>query len=196
MTQAIIKFYRKFIKKVVKVMDKKPSTKVMLLNLDVVIAAVAMWVLVACTFAGVIARYVIAKPFGWIEEIQAALIVWVIFGAAGAAFRTANHAAIEVFFDMFPNIIKKLLSFAILVITVITLVYLGYTCLDYMELFFATGRTTSVLHISYVAIYIIVPFSVVWQIFNYILVNVFGYSEKETIEAITDEEFANAKTLD
>ena len=176
-------------------MDKKPSLKVMLLNLDVVIAAVAMWVLVLCTFSGVIARYIVGKPFGWIEEVQAALIVWVVFGAAGAAFRTANHAAIEVFYDMFPAIIRKLLSLIILAVTVITLLYLGSTCLEYMELFFATGRTTSVLHISYVLIYIIVPASVVWQIFNFFLVNVFGYTEKEVIEAITEEEFANAEPI-
>lgn len=177
-------------------MDKKPSLKVMLLNLDVVIAAIAMWVLVLCTFTGVIARYIVGKPYGWIEEVQAALIIWVIFGAAGAAFRTANHAAIEVFYDMFPGIIRKLLSVVILAITVVTLLYLGSTCMEYMELFFATGRTTSVLHISYVLIYIIVPASVIWQIFNFILVNVFGYTEKETVEAITDEEFANAKPMD
>ncbi len=177
-------------------MDQKPSLKVMLLNLDVVLAAVAMWFLVGCTFAGVIARYVVGKPFGWIEEIQAALIVWVIFGAAGAAFRTANHAAIEVFFDMFPNIVKKVLNFVILLVVIATLGYLGQTCLEYMELFFATGRTTSVLHISYIAIYIVVPFSVAWQIFNFLLVNIWGYSEKEVIEAITDEEFAAAKPLD
>ena len=42
-------------------------------------------------------------PFTWIEEIQAAMIVWVIFGAAGAAFRTGNHAAIEVFFEFSPK---------------------------------------------------------------------------------------------
>ena len=39
----------------------------------------------------------------------------------------------------------------------------------------------------------IVPLSCAWQIFNYILVNFLHYSEQETIEAITDEEFEEAK---
>ena len=78
-------------------MENKKNWKVMLLNIDVVIASAAMVLLVALTFSGVIARYVVGRPFGWIEEVQAALIVWVIFGAAGAAYRTANHAAIEIF---------------------------------------------------------------------------------------------------
>lgn len=62
-------------------MENKKNWKVMLLNIDVVIASVAMVLLVALTFSGVIARYVVGRPFGWIEEVQAALIVWVIFGA-------------------------------------------------------------------------------------------------------------------
>ncbi len=180
----------------VKTMTKKPTMKFLLLNIDVVIASVAMCVLVGCTFAGVIARYVISKPFGWIEEVQSALIVWVIFGAAGAAFRTANHAAIEVFFEMFPPVIQKILNIVILFIVVGTLLFLGQTSLDYIELFVRTGRTTSVLHISYVSIYIIVPVSIVWQIFNYILVNFTGYTEKETISVISDDELKNAQLID
>ena len=94
-------------------MDKKMNWKVMLLNLDVVIASAAMVLLVGLTFSGVIARYLVGRPFGWIEEVQAALIIWVIFGAAGAAFRTANHAAIEIFYEMFPAVIRKILDILI-----------------------------------------------------------------------------------
>ncbi|MBQ3693352.1 MAG: TRAP transporter small permease subunit, partial [Synergistaceae bacterium] len=60
--------------------NNKLNWKVLLLNIDVVIASVAMCVLVALTFAGVIARYIIGSPFTWIEEIQAAMIIWVVFG--------------------------------------------------------------------------------------------------------------------
>lgn len=59
------------------------------------IASIALVILVGCTFAGVIA-HVVGKPFGWIEEIQAAFIVWVVFAAGGAAYRTGNHSAIEI----------------------------------------------------------------------------------------------------
>ena len=60
-------------------MENKKNWKVMLLNIDVVIASAAMVLLVALTFSGVIARYVVGRPFGWIEEVQATLIVWVNF---------------------------------------------------------------------------------------------------------------------
>lgn len=165
----------------------------MLLNVDVVIASVAMVLLVGLTFAGVIARYVIGAPFGWTEEVQAALIIWVVFGAAGAAFRTANHAAIEIFYEMFPAFVRKLLDIVILIVSIITLLFLAKTSIDYINVFASTGRTTAVLHLSYIMIYCITPVSCVWQVFNYILVNFFHYSEKEVIEAISEEEFKEAK---
>jgi TRAP-type C4-dicarboxylate transport system permease small subunit len=169
--------------------------KKVLLNLDVIVSSVAMLVLVFCTFAGVIARYIVGKPFGWIEEMQAFMIIWVIFGAAGAAFRTANHAVIEIFYEMFPSIIKKILNVVILAVTLVTLCYLGYTSLQYIQVFAATGRTTAVLHFSYIVIYCIVPISCLWQVFNFVLVNFFHYTEQETIESITDKEFENAEDL-
>ncbi|MFR3754014.1 MAG: hypothetical protein ACLTW9_20315 [Enterocloster sp.] len=58
-------------------MKKDSKLFKILINLDIVIASIALVILVGCTFAGVIARYVVGKPFGWIEEIQAAFIVWV-----------------------------------------------------------------------------------------------------------------------
>lgn len=176
-------------------MEKKLSKKVLLLNIDVVIASIAMCALVAFTFGGVIARYLLNAPFAWIEEVQAALIVWVIFGAAGAAFRTGNHAAIEVFYEFFPNAVKKVADIIILIISVLTLIFLGWFSIQYMDVFVQSGRTTSILHLSYVMIYCVVPVSCIWQVFNFVLVNFFGYSEKETIEAITEEEMEAAKKL-
>lgn len=174
-------------------MQNKLSLKFILLNLDVAIASISMCVLVALTFAGVIARYVIGSPFTWIEEIQAAMIIWVVFGAAGAAFRTANHAAIEVFYEFFPDFIKKLLNFMILIITLCTLIYLGYYAINYLKIFARSGRTTAVLHISFILIYIIVPVSCVWQIFNFIIVKFFNYSEAFVLEGISDEELKQAQ---
>ena len=165
----------------------------LLLNIDVAIASIAMCVLVGLTFAGVVARYILGSPFTWIEEIQAAMIVWVIFGAAGAAFRTGNHAAIEVFFEFFPKAVKNIINILILLVTIVTLLFLGYLSIQYMMVFANSGRTTAVLHISYILIYCIVPVSCIWQIFNFVLVNFFHYSEQETIEAITEEEFEEAK---
>lgn len=174
-------------------MNQQRNLKYWLLNIDVAIASIAMCILVVVTFSGVIFRYIFSMPFSWIEEVQVALIIWVIFGAAGAAFRTANHAAIEVFYDSFPKALKVVIDIMILMVSIVTLAFLGYLSIRYMSVFASSGRTTAILHISYIAIYCIVPVSCVWQIFNFILVNFLHYTEQETIEAITDEEFEEAK---
>lgn len=174
-------------------MENKKNWKVMLLNIDVVIASAAMVLLVALTFSGVIARYVVGRPFGWIEEVQAALIVWVIFGASGAAYRTANHAAIEIFYEMFPKMVQKILNVFILLVSIGTLLFLAKTSIDYINMFAATGRKTAVLHLSYQLIYCLTPISCIWQLYNFVIVNFFGYSEKEVIESISEEEFEEAK---
>ena len=50
---------------------------------------IALVLLIAVTFAGVIFRYVFSKPFSWQEEVHAwLLIIWVIFFGARYAFET------------------------------------------------------------------------------------------------------------
>ena len=124
-------------------MKKDSKLFKILINLDIVIASIALVILVGCTFAGVIARYVVGKPFGWIEEIQAAFIVWVVFAAGGAAYRTGNHSAIEILYEIFLNL-------------------------------------------PFTWIYMIVPVSCMLQIFNYFLVNVFGYEDE--VEKLVEED--------
>lgn len=167
-------------------MKKDSKLFKVLINLDIVIASIALVILVGCTFSGVIARYVIGKPFGWIEEIQAALIVWVVFAAGGAAYRTGNHSAIEILFEAFPKKIQKVVKILIGIIVVAVIGFLGYTSIGYIQLFMRTGRTTAVLNIPFVLIYAIVPISCLLQIFNYFLVNVFGYEDE--VEKLVEED--------
>ena len=57
---------------------KKKENKALslLLNLDIAIASTVLALLI-------------------LEEVQLACMVWVVFAAGGAAFRTGNHVAIE-----------------------------------------------------------------------------------------------------
>lgn len=170
-------------------MKKDSKLFKILINLDIAIASVALVVLVGCTFSGVIARYVIGKPFGWIEEIQAALIVWVVFAAGGAAYRTGNHSAIEILFEAFPVNIQKIVKVFIGIVVVAVIGFLGYTSIGYIQLFMRTGRTTAVLNIPFVIIYLIIPASCLLQIVNYFLVNVFGYEDE--VEKLVEEDSKN-----
>lgn len=141
------------------------------LNIDIAIASVALILIVGVTFLGVIMRYVVGKPFGWTEEVQAFLMVWIVFTAGGAAFRTGNHAVIEMVVELFPPAIQKLTKIFVSIVVTGVLLYLCYTSILYLQLFIQTGRTTAILRIPFTLIYGIVPVSCILQIINYYLVS-------------------------
>jgi len=168
-------------------MNKNSKLFKTLINLDIIFASVALIILVGCTFTGVIMRYVMGNPFGWIEEIQAFLIVWVVFLAGGAAYRTGNHASIEILYELFPKSVQKINRMFIGLVVTVAIGFLCWTSIRYLQLFLQTGRGTAVLQIPFVYIYSVIPISCVLQIFNYFLVNVFGY-EDEVEKLVEDSE--------
>ena len=58
-------------------MKKENKGLSILANLDILIAAAVLAVLVVLTFLGVIWRYFLAHPFTWLEEVQMACMVWI-----------------------------------------------------------------------------------------------------------------------
>ena len=96
--------------------EKKLKRKTLLLrvlcNLDTTIAAAALVVLICITFAGVIMRYILAKPFDWEEEVQLSLIVWVVF-FADVMLSLPKPPAIDMIVNKFPQKLQKATSVTI-----------------------------------------------------------------------------------
>lgn len=136
-------------------------------NLDVAVAAVMLIILVALTFGGVIMRYVIGRPLTWLEEVQLACMVWIVFAAGGAAFRTGNHVAIEILVDAFPRELQKVMEYIIGIITVLIIGYLFIQSVGFIKLFISSGRSTSMLKIPYALIYGIAPVSYIIMLISY-----------------------------
>ena len=81
---------------------------------------------------------------------------------------------------------RKIVSIFIGLVVTAVLGFLCYTSIGYLQLFMRTGRTTAVLNLPFTWIYIIVPVSCMLQIFNYFLVNVFGYEDE--VEKLVEED--------
>lgn len=148
-------------------MKQGSKLKSVLCNLDIVVASVVLAILIVLTFAGVPFRYVLNKPFTWLEEVQLACMVWIVFAAAGAAFRSGNQVAIEMVVDMLPKKLQKVVEVLISVIVVAVLGYLLYQSFGYLEIFVRSGRSTPMLKIPYVFIYGIAPVSYVLMVISY-----------------------------
>ena len=168
---------------------KKKDSKVinLLLNLDIAIACTVLAILIVLTVAGVVYRYILDKPFTWLEEVQLACMVWVVFAAGGAAFRTGNHVAIEMVVDLLPKKMQKVVEVFISAVVVIVLLYLFKQSLGFIGIFLQSGRSTPMLDIPYALIYGIAPVSFLWMIFNYFY-SVYTGVKSEAKEAIANNE--------
>lgn len=148
-------------------MSQQSSFKSALWNLDTIVASVVLTILVVLTFAGVLFRYFLGAPFTWLEEVQLACMVWIVYGGAGAAFRAGNQVAIEMFVDMLPEKYQKVVSVFISIVVVAVVAFLFYQSFGYLEIFMRSGRATPMLKIPYVAIYGIAPVSFVLMVVSY-----------------------------
>lgn len=150
-------------------MKGKMYWKDIFLNLDVYVSSVIMIILIIITFLGVIFRYIVGKPFTWLEEVQLMCMVWIGFLSAGAAFRNGSHIAIEMVVDALPQAAQKVINWVIRIIVLLVLSYLFKQCIGYFLLFIKNGRLTPVLRIPYSVVYFVAPLSCALMIVSYII---------------------------
>lgn len=146
-------------------------------NLDIAVASIALVVLIFLTSSGVVMRYIIGKPYTWLEEVQLFCMVWIVFGAAGAAFRTGSHVAIEMVVDMFPEKGQKIISIFVDIVVLVVIAYLFKQSIGFIGMFARSGRSTSMLDIPYTLDYGIAPVSYVLMLVSYFYSKYFKKSE-------------------
>lgn len=148
-------------------MKKESSFKNIIGSLDIIVASITLIVLIALTFAGVVMRYIIGQPFTWLEEVQLFCMVWIVFAAGGAAFRTGSHVAIEMIVEMFPEGVQKIISYVIDIVVFLVIGYLLYNSVGFIQMFVKNGRTSSMLKIPMTLQYGIAPVSYILMIISY-----------------------------
>ena len=147
--------------------EKQNKIASVLMNLDIAVASAILAILIVLTFLGVIWRYIFDAPFTWLEEVQTSCLVWIVFAAAGAAFRTGNHVAIEMIVDLMPAKVQKIMEWFISIVVVAVVGYLVFQSIGFIQVFIKSGRSTSMLKIPYTAVYGIAIFSYIDMIFSY-----------------------------
>ena len=136
-------------------------------NLDTIVASIVLAILIVLTFAGVPFRYILGAPFTWLEEVQLACMVWIVFAAAGAAFRSGNQVAIEMIVDLMPKKVQKVVEVLISIVVLAVLGFLFYQSLGFIQVFLKSGRATPMLKIPYYLVYGIAPVSYVLMVISY-----------------------------
>jgi len=138
-----------------------------ILNIDLIIAGIAMLVLIFVTFAAVILRYCVRKPLIWGEEMQLFCFVWAALFGSGAVFRNGGHVAIDILVDLFPPKIQKIVESVVYVIVVGILAFLFWQSFLLTKQMYTTNRVTNILRIPYWIVYGAMPAGCVLMILNH-----------------------------
>lgn len=154
------------------------------LNLDYILTATIFVVLVIITFLGVISRYFLGEPFTWLEELQLALFLALIYLGGGAAFRTGGHVAIDVLVDRFSLRAQRVTKWIVAAVVSLILGFFAWQGIGLVANLAAVDRTTNILDIPAPLIYSVVPVGMIWMIINYLVSEYFGTEDDE--EVVTD----------
>ncbi len=151
-------------------MSSKVSIGKVLKEFDIIIAAIALIVLIASTFLGVIMRYFLNDPFIWLQEVQLWCFTWIVFFGGGAAFRAGAHVRIEVIVDRLPPVWRKVIHvfgyFTVMAILSYFMIYGAKLIVQLIQ----TERTTNILDIPYPIIYSAFPVGCGLMMVNYTVV--------------------------
>ena len=89
-------------------------------------AAMAFIILLAC--ANVFMRYVVGKPWGWVEEVTVFTFVWLTMLGASAVVHVEGHCSIDVLVRRFPAKWQRAISVIgdlIVLVTLVLLIWFG-----------------------------------------------------------------------
>lgn len=163
-------------------MNKKGINN-LFLNVDYLITGIALIILVAITFFGVIARYFLNAPFIWLQEVQIMLFVWVTYIGAGSAFRTGSHIAINYLVNRLPSKIRTIVELLISIIVIFVLGYFMLKGIGLVKQQLTINRTTNILDIPLAYIYSALPIGSFLMMLNYILTTyIFVAKDKKEVQ--------------
>lgn len=123
-------------------------------NLEEIVAAGILGVLLVFMAISVASRYLLESPLSWTNEISGLLMIWLVFLGSVGALKRAEHISVGVIVDRMPGALQTVIRwFGFLVVEAILLVLLvkGY------ELARETGRSALALPISWTYVYAAAP---------------------------------------
>ena len=96
-------------------------------NLEIILAELILVSFVVLASMQVIARYVFNAPFIWIEELSAALLIWMTFLGAAGVVKSEGHIKVEFFEELLGAKITSALELVwnLLIIAFLVLLVIG-----------------------------------------------------------------------
>lgn len=116
--------------------------------------------------ANVFMRYVVGKPWGWVEEVTIFIFVWLIMFGAAAVTMAEGHCSIDVLARKLPPGPRKILDIITHVLVIITLCLMIW--FGAKLTISAGGKLTPMLGIPYSYIDAAIPVGCTIMLINYV----------------------------
>jgi TRAP-type C4-dicarboxylate transport system permease small subunit len=143
-----------------------------------------MFAIVCISIYGVIARYFIGNPAGWVEELSLALFVWLTFFGVSILARRGEIVNIEFLLYFFPDrlsfFIRKILTTVLMSACLLAIIYLGFKLA-----LFSSDRYTSILRIPYTFVYLGMPIGSLFTLYHVLYHAYAGPQFKEHVEPLS-----------
>jgi TRAP-type C4-dicarboxylate transport system permease small subunit len=164
--------------------DKSLSVLNRVGRLDVVVSTISMFAIVCISIYGVVTRYFVGRPSGWVEELSLALFVWLTFFGVSILARRGEIVNIEFLLQFFPDrlsfFVKKILTAVLLAGCLVVIIYLGFKLA-----LFSHDRYTSLLRIPFSYIYLGIPLGSLFTLYHVLHYAFAGPQHLEDIEAMS-----------
>lgn len=134
-------------------------------RLDSVISSLIMFAIVAISVWGVIARYFLGNPSGWVEELTLALFVWLAFFGLSPLARRGEIITIVFALNLFPEsvafVFRKIVLPALFAVSLLVIIVLGLRLV-----IFSRDSYTAILRIPYSVVYLGIPFGALFTLYH------------------------------
>lgn len=124
----------------------------------------AFIILLAC--ANVFMRYVVGKPWGWVEEVTIFTFVWLTMIGAASVIKAEGHCSIDVLARKLPPGGRRILDIFVDLCVILTLVLMIWYGTDLA--LSAGGKLTPMLGIPYTYVDAAIPVSGVMMLGYYL----------------------------
>ncbi|KGQ27096.1 MULTISPECIES: TRAP transporter small permease [Gallibacterium] len=146
-------------------MNQQPQQKKFWLSdIDEILASFFLALIVLLSGYGVIMRYFLNSPSAWVEEMCVVFFIWFTFLASSALCKNNELIRIDFLLSKLPhkiaNFIDGVIQPCIMIFALVFMIYLGFKLLPMSKV-----RFTPTLHISYLAIYAIIPISACFMLY-------------------------------
>lgn len=167
----------KFFEKILVILDR-------IGRLDVWVSSLTMFGIVCISIWGVITRYFLGNPAGWVGELSLVLFVWLTFFGTSILARRGEIVNIEFLLHYLPDhlsfFVKKIFSTALLVGCLAVLIYLGFQLT-----LFSHDRYTSMLRIPFSYVYLGIPLGSLFTLYHVLRHAAIGPQYFEEMDSIS-----------